>query len=76
MENRCHTVVVTDHVDDQELDDLIQVVDLDGLVLMVDARCAADDWAGVLRLRDRCAANDRSGTSSPGSTGESGPRIC
>ena len=42
--------------DDQELDDLIQVVDLDGLVLMVDARCTAGDWAGVLRLRDRCAA--------------------
>ena len=42
--------------DDQELDDLIQVVDLDGLIRMVDARCDADDWAGVLRLRDRCAA--------------------
>ena len=42
--------------DDQELDDLIQVVDLDGLVRMVDARCEADDWAGLLRLRDRCAA--------------------
>jgi hypothetical protein len=51
---------VTDHVeraaDDQELDDLIQVVDLDGLVRMVDARSDAGDWAGVLRLRDRCAA--------------------
>lgn len=44
------------HADDQELDDLIQVVDLDGLIRMVDARCDADDWAGVLRLRDRCAA--------------------
>ncbi len=45
-----------DPVDDQELDDLIQAVDLDGLVRLVDARCAAEDWAGVLRLRDRCAA--------------------
>ncbi|MDW3214239.1 MAG: DUF6183 family protein [Ilumatobacteraceae bacterium] len=43
-------------LDDQELDDLIRVVDLDGLVRMVDARCDADDWAGLLRLRDRCAA--------------------
>jgi len=47
---------VPDPVDDQELDDLIQVVDLDGLVLMVAARCDAEDWAGVLRLRDRCAS--------------------
>ena len=45
-----------DTTDDRELDDLIQVVDLDGLVRMVDARCAAEDWAGVLRLRDRCGA--------------------
>lgn len=47
---------MSDHVDDQELDDLIQVVDLDGLVGIVDARCDAGDWAGVLRLRDRCSA--------------------
>lgn len=45
-----------DRTDDQELDDLIQVVDLDGLVRMVDDRCASADWAGLLRLRDRCAA--------------------
>lgn len=45
-----------DRTDDQELDDLIQVVDLDGLVRMVDDRCASADWAGLLLLRDRCAA--------------------
>lgn len=45
-----------EHVDDQVLDDLIQVVDLDGIIRLVDARCDAGDWAGVLRLRDRCAA--------------------
>ncbi len=45
-----------DRTDDQELDDLILVVDLDGLVRMVDERCSSADWAGLLRLRDRCAA--------------------
>lgn len=47
---------MTDPVDDKELDDLIHAVDLDGLVRLVDARCDGDDWAGLLRLRDRCAA--------------------
>ena len=47
---------MADACDDQELDDLINVVDLDGLVRMVDDRCSSDDWAGLLRLRDRCAA--------------------
>ncbi len=47
---------MTDLVDDQGLDDLIQVVDLDALVLLIDERCKAADWAGVLRIRDRCAA--------------------
>jgi hypothetical protein len=47
---------VPDRTDDRELDDLIQVVDLDGLVRMVDERCASSDWQGLLRLRDRCAA--------------------
>jgi hypothetical protein len=46
-------------VDDDELDRLIAGVDLDGLVRLVDARCAGDDWAGLLRLRDRCAAATR-----------------
>ena len=40
------------HVDEQ-LDALITSADLDGLVRLVDARCAAADWAGLLHLRDR-----------------------
>jgi hypothetical protein len=44
---------------DEALDRLIHDVDLDGLVRLVDARCAAGDWAGLLRLRDRCAAATR-----------------
>jgi hypothetical protein len=47
---------VPDPVDDRDLDDLIQVVDLDGLIRLIDERGGTDDWAGVLRLRDRCAA--------------------
>lgn len=47
---------VSEPVDDQRLDDLIQVVDLDGLVRLVDDRCDDRDWAGLLRVRDRCAA--------------------
>ena len=45
--------------DDQPLDDLIHSVDLDGLVLLIDARCKEGDWAGLLRTRDRCAAATR-----------------
>lgn len=44
---------------DQALDALIHTVDLDGLVRMVDDRCAAHDWIGLLRLRDRCTAATR-----------------
>lgn len=44
---------------DEQLDDLIHTVDLDGLVRLVDARCSDRDWAGLLRLRDRCAAATR-----------------
>jgi hypothetical protein len=44
---------------DDALDRLIHEVDLDGLVRLVDARCASGDWAGLLRLRDRCAAATR-----------------
>ncbi|MEZ5297153.1 MAG: hypothetical protein R2697_13005 [Ilumatobacteraceae bacterium] len=46
-------------VDDDRLDALIHAVDLDGLVRMVDDRCSDRDWAGILRLRDRCAAATR-----------------
>ena len=46
-------------MDDERLDELIHAVDLDGLVRLVDDRCSDRDWAGVLRLRDRCAAATR-----------------
>ena len=44
---------------DERLERLIDVVDLDGLVRMVDDRCSDRDWAGLRRLRDRCAAATR-----------------
>ena len=44
---------------DDSLDGLIQTVDLDGLVRMIDDRCTERDWAGLLRLRDRCRAATR-----------------
>ena len=44
---------------DDDLDGLIHAVDLDGLVRMIDNRCSDRDWAGLLRLRDRCAAATR-----------------
>lgn len=40
-------------VTDDELDELIHRADLDGLVRMIDDRCAGRDWAGLLRVRDR-----------------------
>jgi len=46
-------------MDDERLDTLIHAVDLDGLVRLVDDRCRDEDWAGLLRLRDRCAAATR-----------------
>jgi hypothetical protein len=45
--------------EDEQLDRLIAAVDLDELVRLIDARCAGEDWAGLLRLRDRCAAATR-----------------
>jgi hypothetical protein len=44
---------------DQALDRLIHSMDLDGLVGMIDDRCSDRDWAGLLRLRDRCLAATR-----------------
>lgn len=44
---------------DDGLDRLIHAVDLDGLVRMVDDRCTSRDWAGLLRVRDRCRAATR-----------------
>lgn len=45
--------MLDDRETDDDLDDLIHRGDLDGLVRMIDDRCAAHDWAGVLRVRDR-----------------------
>ena len=39
--------------DDDDLDDLIHRADLDGLVRMIDDRCATRDWDGLLRIRNR-----------------------
>ncbi len=47
------------HDSDEHLDGLIHSVDLDGLVREIDNRCSDRDWAGLLRLRDRCAAATR-----------------
>lgn len=40
-------------VNDTALDALISAADLDGLVRLVDARCASRDWAGLFHLRER-----------------------
>lgn len=44
------------HVGDDELDELVQRADLDGLVRLVDNRTAVGDWAGLRRARDRSRA--------------------
>jgi hypothetical protein len=41
---------------DDDLDELIHRVDLDGLVRLVDARCETRDWEGLRRVRDRARA--------------------
>jgi len=41
---------------DDQLDELIHRVDLDGLVRLVDARCESRDWEGLRRVRDRARA--------------------
>lgn len=38
---------------DDDLDGLIHSADLDGLVRMIDDRCSAGDWSGLLRVRSR-----------------------
>ena len=45
-------LTVAEPADDQ-LDELIHRADLDGLVRMIDDRCDARAWAGLLRVRDR-----------------------
>lgn len=45
--------MVNSHDDaDDPLGELIHRADLDGLVRMIDDRCSARDWSGLLRLRD------------------------
>ena len=50
---------MTGHEPDDRLDGLIHSVDLDGLVRLIDDRCAGGEWAGLLRVRDRCLAATR-----------------
>ena len=45
--------MIDDPAADDDLDALVHRGDLDGLVRMIDDRCSAHDWAGVLRVRDR-----------------------
>jgi len=40
-------------MDDNDLDPLIDRADLDGLVRLIDARCANRDWEGLFRIRQR-----------------------
>ena len=49
----------TDGETDEPLDQLIHSVDLDGLIRMIDDRCSGQDWAGLLRVRDRSQAATR-----------------
>ena len=46
---------------DDELDALVDRADLDGLVRLIDARCATRDWEGLLRVRSACRAATRTG---------------
>ncbi len=46
---------------DDDLDEVIHRADLDGLVRMIDDRCAAGDWPGLLRVRDRSRQAVRTG---------------
>ncbi len=46
---------------DDELDGLVDRADLDGLVRLIDARCASRDWDGLVRVRTRCRAATKTG---------------
>jgi hypothetical protein len=50
-----------DQSHDQVLDGLVARADLDGLQHLVETRCAAHDWAGVLRIRSRSRAVGKGG---------------
>ena len=45
----------------EALDRAIGLVDLDELLRLVDGRCAARDWGGLARLRERCDAGNDAG---------------
>ena len=47
--------------DDDELDQLVDRADLDGLVRLIDARCSTRDWDGLVRVRARCQAATKTG---------------
>ena len=46
---------------DEDLDPLIDRADLDGLVRLIDARCATRDWEGLYRLRERARLATQTG---------------
>lgn len=46
---------------DDVLGTLVHRADLDGLVRLIDERCSARDWAGVLQVRDRARAAVQTG---------------
>ena len=46
---------------DDELDQLVDRADLDGLVRLIDGRCASRDWEGLMRVRARCRAATKTG---------------
>ena len=48
-------------VEDDDLDALVDRADLDGLVRLIDARCASRDWDGLMRVRSRCRAATKTG---------------
>lgn len=48
-------------VPDNDLDELIHRADLDGLVRMIDDRCATNDWSGLLRIRDQARSAVKTG---------------
>ena len=50
-----------EHSPDDDLDDLIHSADLDGLVRLIDRRCAVSDWPGLLRVRDRARSAVKTG---------------
>lgn len=61
LDDGLHPDAPHDDLHDDVLDELVHRADLDGLVRLVDDRCATRDWPGLRRLRDRCRAAVRTG---------------